>query len=347
MKMKTVYINGRFLTQRITGEQRYAIEILKEWDKMNSIKMIVLCPKGQRINLKLNNIEIREVGSFKKQLWVHWSFARYVKKNKGVSITLCGLSPIFRPDFWTVHDITFIKDPKSFSWKFKLLYKLVYKINMKRCKRIFTVSNFSREEIAEEYNIKRENIDVMYSAVSNDLISGKSIEFKLPFNNTNPVFLSVGSVKGNKNISYIYKLAIKNPRLNFLIVGGKNNLFNKISVNELENLKFSGYLSDENLNFLYKSVYGFIIPSIYEGFGLPPLEAIVCGCKYILVSDIAVFREIYDKNVNFFNPYDDGFEISLDNLVRIDEFAKKYYLSRFNYSNVANDYINVIKKYNG
>ncbi len=73
---------------------------------------------------------------------------------------------------------------------------------------------------------------------------------------------------------------------------------------ELKNVIFTDYVTDEQLKWLYENCYGFILPSLYEGFGMPPLEAAGAGCRRLYLSDIPVFREIYDGCAKFFNPND-------------------------------------------
>ena len=70
---------------------------------------------------------------------------------------------------------------------------------------------------------------------------------------------------------------------------------------KIENLNFTGYITDNELVALYKKCKGFIFPSLYEGFGLPPLEALTIGCKNVLLSDIPVFKEIYENTVSYVN----------------------------------------------
>ena len=82
-KEDIIYINGRFLTQNLTGVQRYAIEIVKQLDKMNvGVKFILLMPKVEsKINIKLDNIEIQKIGKYKGHLWEQMSLPLFIKKN--------------------------------------------------------------------------------------------------------------------------------------------------------------------------------------------------------------------------------------------------------------------------
>ena len=141
-----LYINGRFLTQRITGVQRYAIEIVKHMDDLVDEKdeVTILVPPEQQVNfLNLKKIKQKTIGKYKDHLWIQISLPRYVKKHGGELLTFSGTAPVFLPGFWTVHDITFIRHPESFDWKFRAVYMTALKLGLKRCKKIFTVSEFS------------------------------------------------------------------------------------------------------------------------------------------------------------------------------------------------------------
>lgn len=342
-----LYINGRFLTQRITGVQRYAIEVVKCLDEIlnDTDEVVILVPPEPQVNfLTLKKIKQKFIGKYKGHLWLQISLPQYVKKHKGVLLTLSGVAPVLFPEFWTVHDITFIRHPKSYDWKFRVIYRIALRVGLKRCKRIFTVSEFSKNELIKYYRISREKIQVAYSS-ANYLCN---IEY-LPVDiskygiESNDYYLSVSSRNMHKNQEFIVRLAYQYPEKKFVIVGGKHRSFNSVIEENLANLIFTGYVSDSELVSLYKLAKGFIFPSVYEGFGMPPLEAIVQGCKSVAVSDIAVFREIYE-GVYFFDPYDPkSFSFEKFNEIDITEEERKQYIEKYSFRNAAKIYKSVIE----
>ncbi|MGL4863986.1 MAG: glycosyltransferase family 4 protein [Cetobacterium sp.] len=302
-----IIINGRFLTQGITGVQRFAHEIIRELDNIVSPgEYKILAPKNIIYKeLKYKNIEIEVCGNLVGHLWEQLELSFYVKKNKGQLLNLCNTAPIISPGIITIHDIQTRVHPEFFSKKFALWYNIMNKFNIKNSKKIITVSEFSKSEIVKYYKIPKEKISVIYNGWQHmDRIErDESILTKLKIK-TEEYILGVSSMNPNKNFKYILGLAKLHPEYKFVIVGKKNsNVFKDGSVDELRNLTWAGYITDEELKSLYANAKAFVFPSFYEGFGIPPLEAIACGCKNIFVSNKSCLLEVYKEKVNFINPY--------------------------------------------
>lgn len=301
-----IVINGRFLTQGITGVQRFAHEIIRELDNIvNSGEYKILAPKNIIYKeLKYKNIEIEICGSLVGHLWEQLELPFYVQKYKGELLNLCNTAPIINPGIIAVHDIQTKVHPEFFSKKFALWYNIMNKFNIKNSKKIITVSEFSKSEIIKYYGVSSEKINVIYNGWQHmDRIErDESILTKLKIK-IEEYILGVSSMNPNKNFKYILGLAKLHPEYKFVIVGKKNSdVFKDGSVEELKNLTWAGYVSDEELKSLYANAKAFVFPSLYEGFGIPPLEAIACGCKNIFVSNSSCLPEIYIKYVNYINP---------------------------------------------
>lgn len=340
MKEQTIYINGRFLTQKITGVQRYAIEVVKQLDKEKNIKIVLLCPNDEIQNkIELDNIEIRKIGKLKGQAWEQISLPFYIiKHGRGKLLSLCNLAPILYPGYVTIHDIGFKTHGEHLNAKFRTWYKLVTKLNIKRYKHIFTVSNFSKNEIIENYKIKPERITVTYNSAEHlkEIHPDESIIEKLKIEKEN-FYFSLGSRSPHKNHKYIEELAKNNPNQYFVVTGNNNKIFESGKEESLDNIIYTGYLSDKEIAALYKNCKAFIFPSLYEGFGIPPLEAMTMGCKNIFVSDIEVFREIYGDSVE----YVDVSQIINLKTNEMDSKEKKYnVVEKYKWSEVEKKIIN-------
>ena len=159
------------------------------------------------------------------------------------------------------------------------------------------MSNTTKERIIEHYKYKKaDNISIIYPSANHI----RSIQPKKPLIDLpEKYYFSLGSMNPNKNFGAIIKLAKEYPNEYFIISGKAHKTFNDESLESLPNLKFAGYLSDEEIVYLYKNCGAFLFPSLFEGFGLPPLEAIEAGCKCVVCNDIPVLREIYSGMCQF------------------------------------------------
>lgn len=300
-------INGRFLTQGITGVQRFAHEMIRELDNIvNPGEYKILAPKNIIYKeLKYKNIEIEICGNLVGHLWEQLELPFYVRKNKGKLLNLCNTAPIINPGIIAIHDIQTRVHPEFFSKKFALWYNLMNKFNIKNSKKIITVSEFSKNEIIKYYRVPSEKINVIYNGWQHmDRIQrDESVLTKLKIK-ADEYILGVSSMNPNKNFKYILGLAKLHPEYKFVIVGKKNNnIFKDGSVEELKNLTWAGYVTDEELKSLYANAKAFVFPSFYEGFGIPPLEAIACGCKNIFVSNTSCLPEIFENTSSYINPF--------------------------------------------
>lgn len=344
----TLYINGRFLTKNITGVQRFAIEVVKELDKMNiKDEIIILTPKDVNINLYLKNIKTIKIGGLKGNLWEQLSLPMFLHKKKSYALlNLCNLGPILNPGYVVLHDISFKTNPQHLNWKFSLYYKLITRININRYKHIFTVSNFSKNEIIKNYRINPDKITITYNSAEhlNEVKENSDILKKLKLEEKEFLF-SLGSKSPHKNHKFIEKCAKYNPNILFVVSGDKNNnVFKEEQDEKLENIIYTGRITDAQMKALYSSCKAFIFPSTYEGFGIPPLEAIQCGCKNIMVSDIPVFREIYGNNVKYINLEEEENESKhILNKIEDEIVLNKQEFKKYTWKNTSNIIIKNIK----
>ncbi len=324
--MENIYINGRFLSQKITGVQRVGRELLKRLKNNANYNFIVLVPRGVNHD-DFTNVSFVEIGKKNGYYWEQIELPKYLKKNNNPKlINFCNISPMrYKNSYVILHDTTYKDKSKYVKKNWALRYRIIVRSYIYKVKKIFTVSNFIASEIKRYYPKIKSNPIVLYNGYEHFDDVVKESKLTLP----SKYFLSVGSVNMNKNFKYILNLALNNPNETFVIVGKKNEIYDDfIKGNELKNCIFTNYISDGELKNLYANCYGFILPSFYEGFGLPPLEALSLGCKRLYLSKIPVFEEIYGKVAKFFDPYNlektvdlSDYEIDENN---INELLKKY-----------------------
>lgn len=301
-----VYINGRFLTQRMTGAQRYALEMTKAIDGLigsdiisKDIEYFVIAPSNTLYLPELHNIKIIRKGRLCGHAWEQIELPFYTMD--GFLINFCNCAPLMkRNQTVTLHDAASSAMPRALSWKFRAWYKFLFIWLGKSLNTIFTVSEFSKKELNKYYSIPLNKIHVTYNGIDHikRIKEDESIISRKGLNNKNYV-LAVSSLNPYKNFPLILEVARYMPDVEFIIAGGSNaKVFKNVGLNVPANARFIGYVSDEELMALYRHASVFVYPSLYEGFGIPPLEAMACGCP-VVVSDIEVFHEVYGDSVEY------------------------------------------------
>lgn len=295
--MKKIIINGRFLTQRITGVQRYAREICGELDKLVKPGELIMAVPPETTDIpQYKNIKVVKVGWFHNRLWEHIFFPLYVLSQKATSLNLCNVAPLLSPGIVCIHDMKIKATPQFFSIKFLLWYRLLFFNATKRAKKIITVSNFSKSEIIKYYGVDEEKIIVApngwqhFARINFDenTLSKYGLE-------KDSYYFAMSSLEPNKNFKWIAEQAVKNINELYVVAGSINDkVFSEgLGFKCPDNMKLIGYVSDEEAKTLMRDCKAFLFPSIYEGFGIPPLEAISAGTKRVIISNIPVMKEIF------------------------------------------------------
>ena len=301
---KIIFVNGKFITQRITGVQRFSYEAVKALARTAGVKTVVLIPRKAVIPRELNvpSIEFRRAGKLNGNLWEQISLPRYLKKHgKGILLNIGGIPVFYKNNYIVLHDVSFKERLPYINKKWAFQRRALLRIPVYRAKKIFTVSDFSAERIVKCYpRLKVKPVRVYPGAEHIYALKEKVVE-GLP----EEFYFSSSSVHPNKNFQYVLALARNNPDKYFVVSGKKRFDFDDyIKENNIKNCLFTGYVSEENLMWLYSHCKAFILPSLYEGFGITPLEALASGCKKLYLSDIPIFREVYGDVAEFFDPRD-------------------------------------------
>jgi glycosyltransferase involved in cell wall biosynthesis len=321
---KQIFFNGRFLTQGMTGVQRTAYELVLATDaliekgiidrKEFSFKLLYSGNILNEINLK--HIEIVNKGFLKGNLWEQLELPFYTRN--GLLISMCTVSPLLkRKQIVFIHDASIFTNPKFFSFIFRTWYKIAIAALRENAEHIVTVSEFSKNELITYASFNAEKVSVIPNAAEHILRYGVPTEsFKQKVADLKPYFLAVSSLSANKNFEGLSKA------LNKIDFNGYNMLIAGGSVHTLQSTKpdsrinYLGYVSNEELKHLYKNASIFIFPSFYEGFGIPPLEAMTCGCPCI-VSNTSSLPEIFADTCEYFDPFDiDDMAIKIGGLIK-------------------------------
>ena len=205
----------------------------------------------------------------------------------------------------TFHDASVFAVPNAYSWAFRFKYRLIFRKLGKTAKKVITVSEFSKQELVKYCHIDPQKIVVIPHGhehllrITSDesIIQQYHLEIK-------PYFLAVGSQSPHKNFKVILEALqyIPDAQFNLVIAGGSyEKVFQGQALQLPPNVKLVGYVSDGQLRALYEHARAFIFPSLYEGFGLPVLEALSFGCP-VISSNAASLPEVGGDVVTYFDP---------------------------------------------
>jgi len=307
----TIYINGRFLTQPSTGVQRYAREIVAHFDSLlegnelaKQVCMHCLVPRGTARSTSWKNITIEEVGVNRGNLWEQIDLPLHLKG--GFLFSPANSGPfLYQNQAVTFHDASVFAIPSAYSFWFRLKYRLIFTSLARLAKVIFTDSKFSQSELSRHLKQDPEKFRVLHLAGGHlDRIQADtSILAKYNLQKNGYVFM-VGSQSRHKNLAAVLNALVfmnSDIKVAFASVQSQQIFNREVARARAKNIIALGYITDKELKALYLNALCFIFPSYYEGFGLPILEAMHCGCP-VLCAQAASLPEVAGDVALFFDP---------------------------------------------
>ena len=288
-----IAINGRFLTQVMVGVQRFAIEVVRAIDGLIDSgeyaaldgRIEIFAPPAAR-EFPLRHVRVRRCGIAGGYFWEQVEFPFHSRGR--LRLNLCMLGPLaVRRQIVVVHDATVRARPSTFAARFRAAYNFLIPRLCRRARCAVTVSEFSRREIGKWYGVDVSNMPVCFEggdhitrfAADNSIIDRLGLADR-------KFFLCVG-MGNNKNAETLLAAFVKAGLPNTLLVftGARARRINGPNNAMLsDGIRYAGYVSDPALRALYEHALALVFPSYYEGFGLPPVEAMTCGCP-VIISD--------------------------------------------------------------
>lgn len=308
-----VSINARFTGQPVTGVQRYAFELVRALDRLidageidkDKLSFRLIGPKNAKHDPSLRHIPLKRVGRLSGHLWEQLELPLYTRNS--LLLSLCNAAPLSkRNQVVTIHDASVFATPQTYPVAFRVWYQLLLRGIGRSAKRIITDSNFSRSEIVRYCNVDEKKVHVIHLGKEHilDVPADESVIEKHDLRKK-PFILAVSSQTPNKNFRSIVRAIelLGDDGFDVAIAGGVNpRVFTRSNLSLPDNVKHLGYVSDAELRALYEHAACFIFPSFYEGFGLPPLEAMACGCP-VITSNAASLPEVCGDAALYCDPY--------------------------------------------
>lgn len=321
-----IAIDARVISSRRSGVGEYTYQLLRHFPVIDrDLEYFLFLKKssfeGERIKELSSSFKIEKISSYEGG-----NFLNFLKTHGELPVRLLFLkpnlfhspgpiAPLFKtcPTILTIHDLSFLKIDGIFGKFQKSYYKTFVPYIAKRVDKIITVSNNAAMDIVELLNIPEEKIRVIYNGVDERFSSGRSSErenvLKKRFG-LNDYILFLGVLEPRKNVSRLIRaysaLSSELKHYKLVIAGGHGWLYEEMYslVKELSlqnRVIFTGMVCDEELPDLYRGASLFVYPSLMEGFGIPPLEAMACGIP-VIASNTSSFPEVLCDAALLVNP---------------------------------------------
>jgi len=343
---KTILFDGRFLSLENAGLGRYSSELFKnllEVTDEKKIKYLLLVLPGAKFDSELkesikNNPELVDVIEFDAK---HYSLSEQTQLRRflnEINPDLVHFTNLNHPVLYkgrfvvTIHDLTLYKFSERANFARKMAYNFVINRAARNSQRIFAVSEYAKRQLAEKFSLNIGKIVVTYNGIDEKfkkITSPKALERASKYKLNRPYFLYVGQWRIHKNLLILVHAFQKVLERGYqdkieLVFAGKVDpkypqLLGEVKKSGLQsNVRFIGFVDDEDLPAIYNNAICFVFPSLSEGFGLPALEAQKCAVP-VISSDATSLPEVLADGALFFDPYDIGDLVSKMLLVLKDD----------------------------
>jgi glycosyltransferase involved in cell wall biosynthesis len=314
--MSTVVFNGKFVAQPLTGVQRFARELVHALDavldsapdRVSGARFQLALPaQSTRLAPTLRHISHLKTAGHAGHLWeqIVLPFAA----RGSTLVNFAGGAPAFAAgQVFTMHDAAVFDHPEAYRAPFVAWYRSLFRLQARTARLLVTVSEFSRQRLAARLGVSPQRFHVVPNGSDHilRLDADRNALAKLGLE-PQSYLLAVGSANPTKNFPALidaFRLAKMPSGVRLVIVGGGNDaVFAARPLAADASLVLAGRVSDAALKELYSSALAFVFPSIYEGFGVPPLEAMACGCP-VIASDAEAVAETCGDAASYFDGRD-------------------------------------------
>jgi len=319
--MKTVYINGKFSAQRTTGVQRFAHHIVQALDRQplaeTGVRWVLLCPPAGQ-PAALEHIQTRHVGPSGLPLHLWEQGVLPLAARDGLLLNLAGSAPMLAArQCVTLHDAAVFDHPEAYTWVFGAWYRALFRRHARHAAGMLTVSAFSQGRLARCLGVAPARIRVVYNGSDHldAVVADESILDRHGLRGRR-YLLAVGSTNPTKNLARLEAAFAQAwvPQDVLLVIVGADNPRVFAGAREVERpttegplgadaarVLRTGPIDDAPLKALYQHALALVFPSTYEGFGLPPLEAMRCACP-VAAAQVASIPEVCGEAALYFDP---------------------------------------------
>lgn len=318
-QVPTLWVNARFMTRPVTGVERVATEVLTAlvndhlaadgvWHSpAGPFRLTLLAPKTPApLANPWPQLQLVQAGWLSGHAWEQWDLPRLTAG--APLLNLCNTGPLFKRRQWMfLHDAQTFAIPENFTWALRHWYRTLFRVCGRLSAGVLTNSQFSASELQRHAGIEASRIVVaLLGADHMDRVQAElspRLQVLLTQMGGQPFVLAVSSDNPNKNfVSVVQALELLGAEAPpCVIVGRRNDRVFAQSALDASRVHHLGYVSDGELVALYQRAGVLAFPSHYEGFGLPPLEAMWHGCP-VVASNTASLPEVCGQAAEYCDP---------------------------------------------
>lgn len=309
-----LYINGRSFEYNFTGVTRYTYTVLSHLDNLLSkgeypdLQVVLLLSNLNQYSslLKFKNIESCQIGTHHGCIWEQSDLLSYTKKH--FLLSLHSLGPCLKKEqILVMHDAKTSRKGSFDQGELRRYFHLVLNLILaKRVPKIIAISDFARKDIETGYYVSPDKIEVIHSGIEQvDSLSKEQIDVTERFHLLPKKYVfSVGGGRTKNNVLTAKAVeSLQDDGLDFILAGDVAPDA-KDELKQYKHTHLVGRVSNEELAALYKSAFCYAFPSLSEGWGMPPLEAMEYGCPVIASQCDSIPEVCGDGAIYLHNPHD-------------------------------------------
>lgn len=297
---KTIAINGRFLTQPLSGVQRFAWELIRAMDRIRrdepghagaGLPMEILCPSSACPLPELATIPARPVGRLGGYAWEQLELPLAARGR--LVLNLCNLGPVLARKITVIHDTIVWQMPENYTRSFVAAYRLLLPLIARTSRACVTVSHSSKHSLIRFGVTGDRPVSVIHNGIDHMLADAAPIAATEAIDWPARFVFALGNAAPNKNAALVRAIAPRLAQMGIATVmagGGNAAVFAGAGGGET-NVMALGRVPDSVIREAFRRALAFVFPSFHEGFGIPPLEAMALGCP-VVASQTSAMPEI-------------------------------------------------------
>lgn len=334
-----VAVDAHMVGEHESGNETYVVNLLRalaEDPAGNTYQVLTPHPDRLRAILALpTSATIVRVRPAVSVLRIPFGIPNAVRQHRSQVLHVTYVAPpvVSCPTVVSVHDLSYLAYPQSVSPRTRVILTVLVRASVRRAARVIAISAFTRKDLVTRYGIAEDKIAVIHLAAGPAFqVLDDARSQRLPEGVSEPYVLAVGNLEPRKNLARLieaFAAVAREPGVTTKLVlvgkskGQADSLARLVGQHGLrERVVFTGFVEEDQLVLLYNRAALFIYPSLYEGFGFPPLEAMACGCP-VVASNVTAIPEVLGDAALLVDPMSvSAMAEAMRDVLRRDELAR-------------------------